>query len=224
MTTLHRAVALSESDDRAVRVGKELHLDVPRPLEVALAVEGPVTERGHGLALGSGEGVVQLAGIANHAHPAPPPPAEALTTRGKPISAARPFRKRGHARFTCDPLRRELVPAQPQRLCGRPDPGQPCRVDGLRERRALGEKSVAGMDRVRSGRLRGTDVLLRIEIAGDLDDLVCRASMQRAGVVGGSDGHRGDAQLVAGAEDANRDLAPVCDEQLLDRHEAELRD
>ena len=70
VTTLHRAVALAESDDASVRVGEELHLDVPRPLEIALAVEGPVAERSHRLALGGREGVVQLGGIAHDAHPA----------------------------------------------------------------------------------------------------------------------------------------------------------
>ena len=207
-----------------MRVGEELHLDVSRPLEVALAVEGPVTERGDRLALGRREGVVQLGGIANDAHPAATAARRRLDDKRKADLLGRSLGKRGDARFARDPLGRELVSAQPQRLCRRPDPGQSCGVDGLRERRALGEKPVAGMDRIRTGQLRGTDVLLGIEIAGDLDELVRRTGMQGARVVGSRDRHRGDAQLAAGAEDANGDLTSVCDEQLLDRHVAELRD
>jgi hypothetical protein len=41
--------------------------------------------------------------------------------------------------------------------------------------------------------------------------------MQRAAVVGRDDGDGADAELAAGAEDAQRDLAAVRDEELSDR-------
>ena len=44
MAPLDGAVALADRDDGSVRVGEQLHLDVARPLEVALAVERPVAE------------------------------------------------------------------------------------------------------------------------------------------------------------------------------------
>ena len=47
---LDRAVALAEVDDVAVRVGEDLHLDVPRILEVALDVDVGVREEALALA------------------------------------------------------------------------------------------------------------------------------------------------------------------------------
>ena len=44
VTPLDRAVALAEVDDVAVVVGEDLHLDVPRIVEVALDVHGRVRE------------------------------------------------------------------------------------------------------------------------------------------------------------------------------------
>jgi hypothetical protein len=66
-----------------------------------------------------------------------------------------------------------------------------------------------------------SDVLLRVEVARDLDDLVRCAGVQRRGVVGRCDGDRGDPELAARAKDPHCDLASICHEQLLDRHDAE---
>ena len=59
-----------------MRVREELNLDVARPLEVALAVEPPVAERADRLALGGGESLVELGGVADDAH------AASASTRG----------------------------------------------------------------------------------------------------------------------------------------------
>ena len=67
------------------------------------------------------------------------------------------------------------------------------------------------MDRVRAGLLGGPDVLLGEEVALDLDGLVGDTRVQRAEVVRCSDGHRRDACVATGAEDASRDLAAVRD-------------
>ena len=59
---LNRAVALAECEHRAVPVGEQLDLDVPRALEVALEEHGVVAERGSRLALRRIDGVVELRG------------------------------------------------------------------------------------------------------------------------------------------------------------------
>ena len=78
MPPLDGAVALADRDDRAVRVGEQLHLDVARPLEVALAVERAVAERALGLAFRGVERLLELGRGTHDAHaPAtahPPPP------------------------------------------------------------------------------------------------------------------------------------------------------
>ena len=73
------------------------------------------------------------------------------------------------------------------------------------------------MDRVGARLLRRADVLLREEIARDLDRLVGGARVQRALVVGRDDGDGRDPELTARAKDPQRDLAAVGDEQLPDQ-------
>ena len=57
---LQRALALAEVDDRAVRVGEHLHLDVPRPLDEPLEQQRVVAERGGRHAAGGRERLGQL--------------------------------------------------------------------------------------------------------------------------------------------------------------------
>src|SRR5215831_3434888 len=78
------------------------------------------------------------------------------------------------------------------------------------------------MDGVRARRNSGPDVLLGVEVARDLDDLVRRAGVQRAFVVRRDHGDGHDAELAARPEDAERYLSAVRHEQLLDRHAPEL--
>ena len=74
------------------------------------------------------------------------------------------------------------------------------------------------MDRVRADLLSRSDVLARVEVARDLDELVGGAGVQRAAVVGSRDRHGRDPELAARPEDAHGDLAAVRHEELLDPH------
>ena len=74
------------------------------------------------------------------------------------------------------------------------------------------------MDRVRAGLLRRANLLLGEQVAEHLDRLVRRAGVQRARVVRRDDRDGCDPELPARAEDAQRDLPAVGDEQLLDGH------
>src|SRR5262249_27724336 len=60
VAALDRAVALAESGHSAVAVGEELNLDVPRPLEIALAEHGVVPERRGRLAPRGGKRLLEL--------------------------------------------------------------------------------------------------------------------------------------------------------------------
>ena len=71
------------------------------------------------------------------------------------------------------------------------------------------------MDGVGTRLARGADVLAGVEVRRDLDDLVRRARVQRARVVGCDDRDRAKPELACGTEDAQRDLAAVRDEHLL---------
>ena len=88
---LHRAVPLAEREHGPVRVREQLDLDVARPLEIALAEDRAVAERGLRLAGGGRERLFQRRPAPRTTRiPRPPPPAAALTTSGKPSSAASP--------------------------------------------------------------------------------------------------------------------------------------
>ena len=111
MAPLDGAVALADRDDGAVRVGKELHLDVPGSLEVALAVERAVAERALRLALRRLERVVELRRRADDAHPAPAAACGRLDEQREADLLRRAVREHRNARVAGDPLRGELVSA-----------------------------------------------------------------------------------------------------------------
>ena len=76
------------------------------------------------------------------------------------------------------------------------------------------------MHRVRAALARGAHVLGRIEIRRDLDRLVGRTRVQRAAIVRSDDRDGRDALVAARAEDPQRDLASVRNEQPSHRAEA----
>ena len=86
----------------------------------------------------------------------------------------------------------------------------------------LGEEAVAGMDRLGPGLLGGLDDLLDVEVAlgrdrgADQESLVGLAHVRRVAVDLRVDGDRADAHLLQRAGDADRDLAAVGDQDLLE--------
>ena len=147
---LHRAVALAEREHGAVGVGEDLDLDVAGPLDVALAEDGAVAERRLCLARRGRERLFELLRLAHDPHPAP---AAAGRRLDEQRIAERGRLAGGHhrdARLGGDPLRRQLVAAQPEGFGRRADPRQARCHDRLGEVGVLGEEAVAGMDRVRA--------------------------------------------------------------------------
>ena len=218
VAALDGAVALAERDDGAVRVAQQLDLDVAGPLDVALAEDRAVSERGRRLPGRRLERLLQVGRRAHDPHPAPTASGGGLDEEGIAELRRLAARDDGHPRLGRDPLRRELVAALPKRLGRRPDPDEAGSRHRGREVRILGEEAVAGMDRVGAGFLRSPDVLLGVEIAGDPHRLIGRACVQSLDVVRRNDGDRGDLELTARPEDAEGDLASVCHQQLPDRH------
>ncbi len=110
------------------------------------------------------------------------------------------------------------------------DPDDVVGLDDLGEAGIFGKEAVARMDRVGvadlGGRDDGGDVEIGVGGGGraDADRLVGEADVHRLGVGGGMDRDRLDAHFVAGAVDAERDLAAIGNEDLPDRHQAVLFD
>src|SRR5215210_2854038 len=69
MAPLDRAVTLAEMDDVAVGIGKYLHLDMPRILEVALDVHRRIREVRLALASRRLEGTLGIVSVAHHLQP-----------------------------------------------------------------------------------------------------------------------------------------------------------
>src|SRR5882672_11307415 len=112
----------------------------------------------------------------------------------------------------------DLVAHHPDHLRARADPAQPGVLDHLGELRILAEESVAGMDRVGAADLRRGEDGGNVQVAllrrrrTDADGLVREADVQRARVRGGVDRDGLHAQLARRADDPQRDLSAVGDE------------
>jgi hypothetical protein len=211
---LHRALALAQRHDRAVRVREQLDLDVPRALHVPLEEDRVVAERRLRLPPRGCQRVVELVRPAYDAHAAAAAAARRLHEQRIPELVRRAFRHDGHAGLPRHSLRRQLVAGRADGRGRRADPDEPRRLDRLGEVRVLGQEAVAGVHGVRAGFLGGPDVLGRIEVGRDVGRLVRRAEVERAAVVRRRDGDRRDPQLAARAEDAECDLPAVRYEQL----------
>ena len=103
----------------------------------------------------------------------------------------------------------------------RADEGDVVRGQDVGELGVLRKEAVAGMDGVGPGDLAGGDDLMDVQIAvargrrADAHALVGQAHMHGVGVGGGVDRHRLDAELLAGAQHPQRDLAAIGDQDLL---------
>ena len=149
---LDRAVALAERDHRPVRVargagsrrgagarGSARRRRVPSP-------KAPSASRCAAASASSSS-----RGRADDAHPAAAAARRRLDEEREADLLRLAVGHDRHAGLARDPLRRELVAAEPQRLRRRADPGEPGGLDRLREVGVLGEEAVAGMDRVGAG-------------------------------------------------------------------------
>ena len=90
------------------------------------------------------------------------------------------------------------------------------------EARILRQKSVAGMHGVGAGDLAGGEQRRNVEIAvlggrrADADAFVGEPHVHGVGVGGRMHGDRRDAELLAGAQHAERDLAAIGDQDLVE--------
>ena len=234
MTALQRAVTLPDGHDRAVGIAEQLDLDVARGVDLALEIHGAVTEGRQCFRSAGGESGGQLVGYADPAHPAAPTPRGRLHEQGEPDrlsgldNAADGIGSIGDDRLEgpgqdrdagCGhrPSGRDLVAERGDGRARRTDEDDPGLLDRTGERGSLGEEAVAGMDRGCPCCDRGVDDRVRPEVR-----LARRSGAETNGPIGSPDvggvdvgvavdGHRFDAELAAGPEDANGDLAPVRD-------------
>ena len=145
---------------------------MPRTLDVALAEDAVVAEGRARFAACRRERLVELGRVVDDAHPAAAAARGRLDDERIADLGGLALGDDGHFGGACDLLRPELVAALAKRLRRRPDPRQPRGLDRLGEVGILGEEPVAGVNRVGARRAGGVHVLLRVEVARDLDRLV----------------------------------------------------
>ncbi len=120
----------------------------------------------------------------------------------------------------------DLVAHQADVLGARADELDAVLGQNLGEARILGQEAVARVHGVGAGDLAGGEQRRNVEVAlarGRLPDahaLVGEPHMHRVGVGGRVHRDGGDAELLAGAQDAQRDLAAVGDQDFVEHRAA----
>ncbi len=235
MATLDAALALAQGHHAPVRVGEDLNLDVPRPLEILLEVHLAGAERLERLAAGRLERRPQLPLLTHEPHPLPSAPrrrleqhrvAEPCGLGARLHHAAQRLGRAGddgHPGRLHAAARGGLVTHGADRLGRRPDEHEARRGHRLGEGRPLGEEPVAGVERLALSRPGGGDQLRDIEVrfgrrrGAERHRSVGSPDVRGEAVGLGVDRDRLEPLLVTGADDAERDFAPVGDEDAFER-------
>ena len=220
VAALQRAVALAEMHAGAAAVAQHLDLDMARPAEILLEVDGVVAEGGLGLGAGQREGLARRLGVLDHLHAAAAAAghrldqhriADLLAERHDLVDRAdRPGRARHQrqAELLGGLLGHDLVAHHADVLRRGADEGEAVRLDRFGEAGVLRQEAVAGMDGVGAGDGRGRQDRRDVEVAvarrrrADADRFVGQAHMHGVAVGGRMHRHGLDAHLAAGAVDA----------------------
>ena len=210
-------------------------------LDQLLQKHRPVPERGLGLPTRPPYGLYEVLIVCDGPHPASPAPGAGLDQDGE-ADATRLLSETvfivilavvaGDRRHAC--LARQLLGADLEsdgvhRLWRRPDPGRAGRLDGPGELGALREETVARMHGFRPRPLdrlhEPPDVQVALRCRGWAEEvrLVGEAPVHRAFVRLRVDGDALYAKLPAGADDADRYLAAVGDEDAVEAHRLVLQ-
>ncbi len=242
---LEGAVALADRDHATFCIAQQLDLDVARRGDLPLEVDGAVAERRGRLLRARGQRGRELCRGLDSPHPPPAPARGRLDEQGEADrlglgddlgQLVRPVHRRRlqRPRDRVDPdgsggsARMELVAEGVDDRRGRADEHQAGGLDRGGKRRSLGEEAVARMDRLCPGCDGCIDDGVDPEVAlcrcgwPHPDGGVGEADVGRVGVGIAEDRDGLDAELPAGPNDPDRDLATVRDEQPLERRHAHV--
>ena len=240
VAALERAVPLPDRDDAARCVAQQLDLDVAGRPDDALQVDRAVAERGQRLGRSGGQrgGQVRRGRDPSHAAAATAGrgldqdrEADPLGLGDDPVHRVGSVDGRGleGSRDRVDPdgprdaPGMELVAERVDHRRRRTDEDEPGILDGPREGGPLGQEAVARVDRLGPGRQCRLDDRVDPQVAlggrrgPEAHGRVGQPDVPRVGVGIAVDGDRGHPELVAGADDPDRDLAPVGDQDPLER-------
>ena len=157
-------------------------------------------------------------------------PNSSAILRASAASASASRRARNHRHLGADRqlARGGLAAHRGDRFRRRTDERQSRIAHGASEPLALGEKAVPGVNGLGARAVRGFDDLVAAQVAlargrrSDVHRLVRLANVRRARVGVAVDGHGSDSHLTTRANDAQRDLAAVGNENLGKAHSGML--
>ena len=234
VAALHGAVTLIQVIQAAMGVAQQLHLDMAGAQDHLFQIALAVAEGGLGLASALADLFGQLGRRLDRPHsPTAAAPRGLQHQRIADFSRLRADRGeivaqnlgRGdhrHARLDRHAPRRRLVAKRAHGVGARADEGDPGSLAGVHEIGVFRQKAIARMDRVRAAFLGDPDDLGDGQIGRDrpqpLADpvgLVRLEAVQAQLVLLGIDGHRLLAQFVGRPHHADRNLAPVGDQDFL---------
>ena len=240
VAALQRAVAFPQMDRMTLAVAEHLEFDVARIAEIFLDIDGVVAECRLRFGPRRAHQRGQFGGVVDHLHAAPAAATGRLDQHRiadflgqlqrflgvfDRAVAARHQRQAQRARGA---LGLDLVAHGADMLGLGPDPRDVMRLDDFGEAGVFGQEAIAGMDRVCARDLCRRDDRGDVEIAfagrrgADADRVVGKAHMHRIGIGGGMHRDGLDAHFPCGAVHAQRDFAPVGDQDTLDGHDQRL--
>ncbi len=240
MAALDGALALAEINGVAMLVGQHLHLDVAGIDDGLLDVDFVVSEGALGLALSGLKGRLQFLRGVHQAHAFAAASGsrfqhyrEADFFRDLPgllsgFNSLRSARHEGNAGNFHVLAGAGLGAHHFHRGGGRSDELDTGVGAGLGEARVLREKSVTRMDGVSAADLGDSENFAEVQVrfarggGPDVVSLVGLANMQRGAIDIGEDGDGGNAHLAASADDPDRYLSTIGNENLLE-HAGRLR-
>ena len=221
-------------DGLAFAVAQHLDFDVAGLFQIFLDIDGVVAEGGLRLGARGGERVGKRLGVARDLHAASAAAGRRLDQHriADVVGDARGFRVGGDAALRARHHRNaealggalglDLVAHEADVLGLGADELHAVLFQDFGKAGVLRQEAVAGMHGVGAGDLAGGEDIGDVEIAvlgggrADAHALVGKAHMHGVGVGGGMHRHRRDAELLAGAQDAQRDLAAVGDEDFIE--------
>ena len=219
----------------AVGVGHHLQFDVTGAVEVFFDVNLVIAESRFGFGAGELPGFLDLVRAARHLHATAAATGRSLDDDGVAdllgasaglfgaLHRAGAAGNQRHAQPAHRVLGRNFVAHHADVLGLGADEGQAVGFHHLGEVGVLAEEAVAGMDCLGPGDGGGGEKCGHVQVAvacrwrADADAFIGQADMHGRGIGGGMHGNGADAHFLAGAVDAQRDLAAVGDQDLGER-------
>src|SRR5262245_6913016 len=220
--------------DVALLTGDDLNFDMPRLLDVFLEIDAAVFEGLLGLLARGGEAGAEADVVAGHAHAAPTAARRRLDQHrethrvGEPqgvvliLDQAFATGDDGDAGLLGQLPRRGLVAEHGHRFVRRTDELDLASAANFGEVRVFGEKPVAWMDGLDVGDFGSADDAWDVKVAlgrrrrSDADGFVGQIEVGRAAVRLAEHRDHFNAQVAAGADHPQRDLATVAYEDALE--------